>query len=482
MRYHNRIGRRASLVFVSIAVACLAFAGSANAQRRECVDCHKEFKDVMKRSHVHAPAKENCETCHKRHGFTQKLVLTKAMPELCTGCHEDITAEMAGGHVHGALSEGGCTSCHDPHASDGKGLLRTEEKQGSLCVTCHTDLATVITEKDTHDPFKKGACSTCHAPHSSQQPMLLVKAEKDLCESCHPGVAAKHKTAGLDDFSCSSCHDPHRSTKKAKLAANAHKPFASGDCKSCHTMEGGRVTLAADFPPKNLCDTCHGDVAGTMGGPTSHFGAAELASQGASTCLKCHDPHVSGRPAMLVASQDDLCRTCHESLPKFGQHQGTMHAPFAEGKCTACHNPHGGTAPHKLVKKSNELCVSCHATITAKPAAGKIQHAALESANCTDCHSGHAGTGEALLTRSVSETCGDCHDKESHRRSHLPYQTGACDACHKNHSHEKGLLAGKVNETCGACHLDQIRAMTARDETPAGSGGELPGVSQTPRE
>jgi len=451
-----------------LVVLYASFAAPAHAQRRECVDCHKDFKDVLKRSHVHKPAKESCETCHKRHGFTQKLVLTRGMPDLCTECHADVKAEIdSGSHVHGALTAGGCTSCHDPHASDGKNLLRTETNQGELCAGCHADMTAVLAEKDLHEPFKKGECSTCHAPHSASQAGLLVATEADLCATCHKDIGSKHKKiTGMEDYACSSCHDPHRSSKKTRFAATAHEPFASGDCEACHTIEDGQVTLGDDFPPRDLCETCHDDVAARVSGATSHFGTDGMAENGATACLQCHNPHVTEHPAMLVADQNTLCRKCHDALPAVGKFEGFMHAPFAKAECTGCHDPHGNSAPHKLVRSSNELCAGCHSAITAETPKGMTAHPAMESLACIECHSGHAGSDESLLTRAVGEVCSDCHDKEAHRQGHLPYQTGECGVCHKNHSHEKGLLAGPVNETCGRCHAEQIRAMNASSQHP----------------
>ncbi len=451
---------------VLAALATMVAAAPAHAQRRECLDCHEDFKSVLKRSHVHQPARESCETCHKRHGFTQKLVLVKDQPDLCTGCHEDVKTEIAsGGHVHGALSEGGCTGCHDPHASDDKMLLRTVEKGSTLCASCHADIAAIATEKDLHEPFKKGDCSVCHAPHSSNQAALLVTAEKELCERCHAGAAGKHKVAGVGEFSCSSCHDPHRSSKRTPLAAHAHPPFASGECDACHTLKDGKVTVA-DVPAADMCESCHDQEAALVAGAQSHFGASEMKGRGSKACLECHDPHVSGRAAMLVADESELCRKCHDKLPRKLEHEGSIHPPFAEGKCTSCHNPHGGSAPHKLVKAPNELCTSCHADVARTPGKGEVAHAAMQKATCTDCHDGHMSTQPALLTKAPGELCSSCHARESFRHTHLPYQTASCEGCHRNHGHQKGLLAGTVKETCGACHQQQIAALSAATKHP----------------
>jgi len=59
---------------------------------RPCYDCHKDAKkEFASRKYVHAPvAKADCESCHLRHGFSQKLVLAKPVPELCYTCHDAV--------------------------------------------------------------------------------------------------------------------------------------------------------------------------------------------------------------------------------------------------------------------------------------------------------------------------------------------------------------------------------------------------------
>jgi len=56
--------------------------GSEGPPRRPCYDCHGQAKaDFQKKAFIHAPVKsEDCESCHKRHGFAQKLVLQADYP------------------------------------------------------------------------------------------------------------------------------------------------------------------------------------------------------------------------------------------------------------------------------------------------------------------------------------------------------------------------------------------------------------------
>jgi predicted CXXCH cytochrome family protein len=98
--------------------------GSAEAAKA-CYDCHqKEKAEFSSKKNIHAPVKaENCESCHQRHGFSNKLILTNLTNQLCFSCHTELKDKYSAGNVHSPLSAGVCWDCHDPHASDKKALL-----------------------------------------------------------------------------------------------------------------------------------------------------------------------------------------------------------------------------------------------------------------------------------------------------------------------------------------------------------------------
>lgn len=466
--YFRLSGMKCLSASLAVVVGLMLIHDDAHAQkrRRECMDCHKEFKEHLDQSYKHDPVKDGCETCHGRHGFAQDLVLTKPMPELCTDCHEGVAGEIAeGGHVHGALTEGGCTSCHDPHAAERPGLMRSAADGSSLCLICHSDLVATFSEEQNHEPFGKNECESCHAPHASSHPALLVDNETKVCESCHEGALDKHDVVGLDDFACSQCHDPHAAAKKRPLSLVAHDPFASGECDACHDIEDGEIDIGDDFPPPDLCSECHDDVAGEVAGSESHFGSDTRAQGGTETCLECHDPHTTGLASMLTRVEGDLCLSCHSELPVLGKHRGPMHKPFVDGKCTDCHRPHGGGGASHLVAQNNDVCTRCH-TGMAISETSPPQHAALEEAECLDCHSGHASENAALLTDNIGATCLTCHDKVRHSVTHPPYLTASCDNCHQNHSARPDLLWEEPNPTCGRCHQEQLRLLAAEYEHP----------------
>ncbi len=457
--------------FFKTAVPVLFFLGAALAvssigvesplaKRKKCTDCHKEIKALIKKGKAHEPAVKSCETCHKRHGFSQKLVLVKQAPELCFDCHKDVKKELEGKNVHGALTEGGCTICHDPHASKKKALLREAEGSPDICVTCHVDHKEKLAGESLHAPYKKKDCSVCHAPHSSSREHLLVEDEKVLCSGCHEDAAGKHDFPSFDKLACSDCHDPHLAGKKNPILAKAHEPFAEGSCDACHDTKDGEVLKIVDTTSRDMCAACHGDIMDLVEGGSGHF--QDGGAKGSAACLSCHDPHKSSLAGLRLADDDDLCRKCHQDLPERLKYKGSMHPPFASGECTKCHDPHGGGGEYHLADDSQALCASCHEDKFAEPAEGETRHAALDMEGCLDCHSAHASKIDPLLKGTETQMCLGCHDKEEHASSHPPYATSSCTACHANHSGNEGLIASSdVNIVCAQCHRKEFKLTKA---------------------
>jgi len=176
------------------------------------------------------PRLENCEVCHKRHGFTQTLSLQKPLPQLCTDCHKELGGTAAGaapaqGSSHLAVKDVSCVACHDPHASNKKGLLRAGEAQ--TCAQCHERIELALQSKSKHKPFAEGRCADCHAPHTSAQSGLLVAPEKELCARCHGSLEELpelHRRPEVAGAPCSSCHDPHSNAAPAKGGRSSMLP------------------------------------------------------------------------------------------------------------------------------------------------------------------------------------------------------------------------------------------------------------------
>ncbi len=124
----------------------------------KCKNCHdKVDKSWYKKDSQHGPVMTGkCTTCHNPHSSNHEFFLRKPIWNLCTTCHSE---KAKGKHVltsfvfsrnKGAHPTKGrpdpvrpgrelvCSSCHDPHGSDGIYLLRTTGKTAySVCKRCH---------------------------------------------------------------------------------------------------------------------------------------------------------------------------------------------------------------------------------------------------------------------------------------------------------------------------------------------------------
>ena len=105
----------------------------------------------------HPPYKEgNCEACHDKN---VNSLFNAAQPELCYTCHEDFSKKFA--FVHGPVSAGYCTECHQAHISElPKLLLR---KSQNLCLHCHD--ASLVLKNEVHAEIGETNCIDCHNPH-----------------------------------------------------------------------------------------------------------------------------------------------------------------------------------------------------------------------------------------------------------------------------------------------------------------------------
>lgn len=374
----------------AVLVALLCAAPGLAQETCTSAQCHA---GLVAAANVHA-ATDSCDSCHEALGepHPQKgkrtFKLTAEPPALCANCHDAIGTKKS---VHSPVSEGMCTTCHDPHASKEAKLLTAPASE--LCASCHADQTSHAL---LHGPVSAGACASCHLPHESDNAKLLVKAGDDLCFTCHGEVRemlAKKNVHPAIESGCTSCHDPHGAAHPKLLA------------------EAGAA----------LCYQCHDAIAEQVKGPSTH---AALDTEKA--CATCHSPHATDNAKLLVKTEKETCLSCHPKVLDAGM--TFLHGPIQEGRCTACHRPHGGTerkllnasfpaAPYvPYTDKAYELCFNCHqrdllqypdtSFATGFRDGERNLHFlhvnnAQKGRSCRLCHTLHGGGNDRLIADSV---------------------------------------------------------------------------------
>lgn len=231
--------------------------------RANCASCHNPHGSNVAGilfDTVHPPvAAQRCPQCHNAATASEPFATRRAGFELCRGCHSAMVNETFGkSRVHWPLvSQGGCLSCHEAHASRGKKLLSADG--GQLCGKCHKDTLDwqgtlaererqertaaknrVIKGSLTHAPIQDGACATCHAPHASDSVNLL------------------RETSVIDG--CGTCHDwlKHTSHPMGDKYADMRNKNLQVNCLSCHRSHGTGYRYMIPFPESTeLCVQCH---------------------------------------------------------------------------------------------------------------------------------------------------------------------------------------------------------------------------------
>jgi DmsE family decaheme c-type cytochrome len=208
-------------------------------QARDCEACHGPRSE-----HVNAP------------DDSLKLS-TEQYSAVCLQCHQD------GGRMHWQNSqhktgEVGCVSCHTLMKKESdKGLLSRAEEP-SVCYSCHATVRGQM-NKTSHHPVKEGkmACSSCHNPHGSVGKSMLKEATvNETCFTCHQEKRGpfvwEHPVVREN---CASCHDAHGSNNADML--NSKGSFL---CLQCHSY-GGHINLPrynrTSNPYGQGCVNCH---------------------------------------------------------------------------------------------------------------------------------------------------------------------------------------------------------------------------------
>lgn len=218
------------------------------------------------------------------------------------------------------------------------------------CQVCHEDIVKAfaknphdVLETDAHKGFAGHACESCHgagSQHAESADAALIRnpgklspaAADKICLDCHLNqpthVGRLESSHAKNQIACTACHKVHSDEMVPRTAGKIN-----AECANCHTSEW------AEFQRPN------------------HHKLPE----GAMSCVDCHNPHGSIRPAMAQSfgSNEPGCLNCH------GDKRGPFtfeHAPMRFDGCTACHEPHGSANPRMLIRQEvRYVCLECHA-------------------------------------------------------------------------------------------------------------------------
>ncbi|MGA3087420.1 MAG: cytochrome c3 family protein [Terriglobales bacterium] len=347
-------------------------ATSGDKKDNLCLTCHNQGLNVPEKGSRHAALDMGCDTCHTTHKVGEKgkqefdYHLTKAIPELCIGCHDVKDAALIKSHQGQPFATASCTQCHDPHqsalpklmakfthppfaekscdtchspAKDGKVVLTNTDNR-ALCATCHSDQVEKIDKAKVPHPGAAGECIACHNPHAGKTPGFLQPDPVKACLACHSDQAEQFKKAHLHQpafgQSCAICHEPHggdnehllRSKKVDDLCLECHGPDSATpkklEAEHLITIFNGSVKLPEDYFTKNktivlplkfgLGHPVDGHPVGNVIDPSD---ITKVKAQ--LSCLSCHQPHASAHTDLLAKDQvnnGEFCATCHKDLTK----------------------------------------------------------------------------------------------------------------------------------------------------------------------
>lgn len=141
-----------------------------------CLSCHgRQWPQYAASSHAAADACWQCHAVQALH-FGERVALRQSS-EVCGQCHRDVMGSFRLPYRH-PLAEGfmTCVSCHAVHEP------APLEGERRTCVKCHREQAGPFVF--SHAPAQEG-CVSCHAPHGTAHRGMLKSFGNGLCLSCH---------------------------------------------------------------------------------------------------------------------------------------------------------------------------------------------------------------------------------------------------------------------------------------------------------
>ncbi len=153
----------------------------------ECLKCHPREVKNYERPKLHSPFKYGqCLVCHLPHNSSYNSLLKGPETEICYRCHSDVKPE----NFRFSHKVNKCTYCHLYHSSERSKFLLADPVR--LCTQpCHSEAELSQNHPvgfgviDPNTQSSLTCTSSCHAPHGSNFKGLLKTNSRNLCFSCH---------------------------------------------------------------------------------------------------------------------------------------------------------------------------------------------------------------------------------------------------------------------------------------------------------
>lgn len=190
-----------------------------------CLTCHQSGARMNWTVSAHASADVACTSCHNIHTGEDKVQVKTTQYETCGACHKTQRAQLSYPSHH-PIKEGKvvCSSCHNPHGSNGSTLL-VKGTVNETCYTCHAEKRGPFLWE--HAPVRED-CTNCHTPHGSINAPLLKARGPYLCQECHNA-----------QFHPSTLYSGTGLPPTVVTGGAAAQQLLARNCLNCHTQVHG---------------------------------------------------------------------------------------------------------------------------------------------------------------------------------------------------------------------------------------------------
>jgi DmsE family decaheme c-type cytochrome len=251
--------------------------------------------------------------------------------QVCEACHEDLykgfeksphwktTLDTKGGPSHQ-----GCEGCHGPglaHLTDTSDKTKifvfkdhSVKEINARCLTCHASDKEHMDAVDSIHTKNDVSCISCHSPHHAvDSDFLLVKAQPQLCYTCHAQQKSQfdmpfHHRVNEGLIQCSDCHNPHGTVASHQVRTSAAQDAV---CYTCHAEKRGPFVFEHEVVKVEGCESCHNP----HGSPNVHMLKVSNVN---ILCLSCHTTSFANAPGAPSfhnqAAQYQACTLCHTQI------------------------------------------------------------------------------------------------------------------------------------------------------------------------